>query len=128
MQRPPSPVQDPMISVDGRFSETQIKFWVKFYDRIKNYKIDGQKVDWDIPLELGNKPSSFENNLRYGLKNFARDRNTLGRITSKLHTLRQIELYYNISRMKKFEEWLGVLYYGAKKEFGALNGPFIKIF
>ena len=31
-------------------------------------------------------------------------------------------------KMNKFEEWLGVLYYGAKKEFGTLNGPFIKIF
>jgi len=128
MQRPPSPVQDQMIAVDGKFTEVQINFWVKFYDRIKNYKIEGQKVNWDLPLELGDKSSSFEKNLRFGLQNFSKDRNTLGRITSKLHTLRQIEIYYNISRMKKFEEWLGVLYYGAKKEFSTLNGPFIKIF
>ena len=70
----------------------------------------------------------FEKNLRFGLTNFKKDRNTLGRITSKLHTLRQVEVYHKISKMNKFEEWLGVLYYGAKKEFGTLNGPFIKIF
>ena len=28
----------------------------------------------------------------------------------------------------KFKEWLETLYYGAKKEFSNLNGPFIKIF
>ena len=26
------------------------------------------------------------------------------------------------------EEWLSVLYYGAKKEFSETNGPFIKIY
>ena len=33
-----------------------------------------------------------------------------------------------ISQKKKFEEWLSVLYYGAKKEFSDINGPFIKIY
>jgi|TARA_B100000085_G_C18495079_1_gene492933 hypothetical protein len=128
MSRPPSPVQDPMIDVQGKFTEQQIKFWANFYDKIKDYKIEGQKINWDLPLELGTKKSTFEKNLRFGLANFKKDRNTLGRITSKLHTLRQVEVYHKISKMNKFEEWLGVLYYGAKKEFGTLNGPFIKIF
>tara|TARA_Y100000361_G_C11138900_1_gene333816 strand:+ start:172 stop:1326 length:1155 start_codon:yes stop_codon:yes gene_type:complete len=123
-----SPVQDTMISTDGNFTKAQIKFWVDFYDKIKNYKISGQTVNWDLPLELGNKKSTFEKNLKYGLKNAGKDRNALGRITSKLHTLRQVELYYKISQKKKFEEWLSTLYYGAKKEFSNLNGPFIKIF
>ena len=59
---------------------------------------------------------------------YEKDRNTLGRIYSKLHALRTIELYMKISQKGKFEDWLETLYYGAKKEFSNLNGPFIKIF
>ena len=128
LQRPLSVVQDPMISVDGHFTSTQIKFWVDFYRKIQNYKIDGESVNWDQPLELGDKTSSFEKNLKYGLKNCGNDRNALGRITSKLFTLRYIEIYYKISQKKKFKDWLSTLYYGAKKEFSNLNGPFIKIY
>jgi hypothetical protein len=117
-----------MISTDGHFSSTQINFWVDFYNKIKDYKIDGEKVDYDFPFELGNKKSSFEKNLKYGLKNCGKDPNALGRITSKLFTLRYIEIYYKISQKKKFKEWLETLYLGAKKEFSDLNGPFIKIF
>jgi hypothetical protein len=128
LERPLSVVQDPMISTDGHFSSTQINFWVDFYNKIKDYKIDGQKVDWDFPFELGDKKSSFEKNLKHGLKNCGKDRNALGRITSKLFTLRYIEIYYKISQKQKFKEWLSTLYYGAKKEFSNLNGPFIKIY
>ena len=39
-----------------------------------------------------------------------------------------IEIYYKISQKQKFKEWLSTLYYGAKKEFSNLNGPFIKIY
>lgn len=42
--------------------------------------------------------------------------------------LRTIELYMKIDKKGKFEQWLETLYYGAKKEFSNLNGPFIKIF
>ena len=128
LARPPSPVQDPMIAVDGKFTETQIKFWVSLYNKLKNVRIAGSSVNWDLPLELGKQKSTFEKNLRFGLKNFEKDRNALGRITSKLHTLRQVEIYSKISQKRMFDEWLSTLYYAAKKEFGALNGPFIKIF
>ena len=37
-------------------------------------------------------------------------------------------MYQTISQKKKFNEWLSVLYYGAKKEFSDTNGPFIKIY
>lgn len=28
----------------------------------------------------------------------------------------------------KMKDWCRVLYYGAKKEFGSANGPFLKIY
>jgi|TARA_Y100000034_G_C6833667_1_gene376544 hypothetical protein len=127
-ERIPSVVRDPMITISGKFTKRQIDFWTDFYDKIKDYKIDGEKVDWDFPLEYGNRKSSFRENLIKGLKKEKIDPNTLGRIFSKLHALRQIELYYKISEKKKFKQWLSTLYYGAKKEFSKLNGPFIKIY
>lgn len=128
LEMPPSVVKDPMITISGQFTKRQIDFWCDFYDRIKNESIAGQKVNWDQPLTYGTKKSSFRKNLETGLKNFEKDRNTLGRIYSKLHALRTIELYMKIDQKGKFEEWLETLYYGAKKEFSNLNGPFIKIF
>ena len=125
---PPSVVKDPMIDTSGKFTPQQIDFWTNLYDKIKDVKIDGQKVNWDAPLVYGDRKSSFKNNLITGLSNFERDRNTLGRIFSKLHALRMIALYQTISQKGQFDKWLETLYYGAKKEFSNLNGPFIKIF
>ena len=128
LEMPPSVVKDPMITITGKFTKQQLDFWTNFYDRIQNETIAGQKVNWDQPLTYGTKKSSFKKNLETGLKNFEKDRNTLGRIFSKLHALRTFELYMKIDKKDKFEEWLETLYYGAKKEFSNLNGPFIKIF
>lgn len=125
---PPSVVKDPMIDTSGKFTPQQIDFWTNFYDKIKDVKVEGQKVNWDAPLVYGDRKSSFKNNLITGLSNFERDRNTLGRIFSKLHALRTIALYQTISQKGQFDKWLETLYYGAKKEFSNLNGPFIKIF
>ena len=125
---PPSVVKDPMITISGKFTTQQIDFWTNLYDKIKDVKIDGQKVSWDAPLVYGDRKSSFKNNLVTGLKNYQKDRNTLGRIFSKLHALRTIQLYQTISKKGVFDKWLETLYYGAKKEFSNLNGPFIKIF
>ena len=125
---PPSVVKDPMITISGKFTSQQIDFWTNLYDKIKDVKIDGQKVNWDAPLVYGDRKSSFKNNLVTGLKNYEKDRNTLGRIFSKLHALRTIQLYQTISEKGVFDKWLETLYYGAKKEFSNLNGPFIKIF
>jgi len=117
-----------MITVSGKFTNKQIEFWSDFYDSIKDKTIEGQRVNWDAPFTFGDKQSTFRKNLETGLMSYEKDRNTLGRIYSKLHALRTIELYMKISQKGKFEDWLETLYYGAKKEFSNLNGPFIKIF
>ena len=128
LERPKSPTNDPMIEVNGKFSEQQLNFWAKEYERIKKYKIQGQKINYDAPLELGKKISNLKDIIKYALKHQNKDRNTLGRLCSKLVGMRWIEVYYKIDQKKKFEEWLSVLYYGAKKEFSDINGPFIKIY
>ena len=128
LQRPLTPTQDPMIAVDGKFNKRQIDFWDKLYKEIKNKKIEGESIDFDAPLELGKKTATLKQIIEYALKSKEKDRNVLGRLFSKLVTLKWIKIYQIISQKKKFEEWLSVLYYGAKKEFSDINGPFIKIY
>ena len=128
LELPPSVVKDNMITISGKFTNKQIQFWSDFYDSIKDKTIEGQRVNWDAPFTFGDKQSTFKKNLETGLMSYEKDRNTLGRIYSKLHALRTIDLYMKISQKGKFEDWLETLYYGAKKEFSNLNGPFIKIF
>lgn len=128
LQRPPSPTQDPMIAVDGKFTKNQIDFWDKFYKQIKDVPIEKEKVNWDAPIDLGKQQVTFKKIIEYCLENKEKDRNVLGRLFSKLVTLRHIKMYQTISQKRKFDEWLSVLYYGAKKEFSDTNGPFIKIY
>ena len=129
LQRPPSPSKDTQVDVNGKFTKSQIEFWSKLFNRIRSVTIDGSRVDYDAPLELGNKNNvDFKEILEYGLQYKDSNRNTLGRITSKLFCLRYIEIFDNISKRGMFSEFLSCLYYGAKKEFGDKNGPFIKIY
>ena len=128
LQRPPSPTQDTMIAVDGKFTKNQIDFWDKFYKQIKDVPIEGEKVNWDAPIDLGKQQVTFKRIIEYCLNNKEKDRNVLGRLFSKLVTLRHVHMYQTISKKKMFKEWLSVLYYGAKKEFSDTNGPFIKIY
>lgn len=85
---PPSVVKDPMITISGKFTKTQMDYWADFYARIKNERIAGQSINWDRPLTYGDGKSSFKENLERGLSNFEKDRNTLGRIYSKLHAFK----------------------------------------
>ena len=129
LQRPPSPSKDSQVDVNGKFSKSQIEFWSKLFDRIRSVTIDGSRIDYDAPLDLGSKTNvNFKEILEYGLQYKDSNRNTLGRITSKLFCLRYIEVFENISRRGMWSEFLSCLYYGAKKEFGDKNGPFIKIY
>lgn len=127
LKKPLSPTQDPMIAVDGKFKENQIKFWNNFYNEIKNVKIEGENVDFDAPIDLGKKVVNLNDIIEFSLKNKDKP-NVLGRLYSKLITLRYIKLYQQISQKNKFDEWLSILYFGAKKEFSDTNGPFIKIY
>jgi len=130
LARPESPTQDANIATDGKFSDSQIKFWDNLYKKIKDIKIENEKVNWDAPIELGSKNVTFKKVIEYCLEptNIKKDRNVLGRLFSKLVTLKHIQQYQIISQRKKFDEWLSVLYYGSKKEFSDTNGPFIKIY
>ena len=56
------------------------------------------------------------------------DRSSGGRFSSKLIAMEWANCWVEIAKKKKMKEWCRVLYYGAKKEFGSSNGPFLKIY
>ena len=56
------------------------------------------------------------------------DRSSGGRFSSKLIAMEWAHIWVQIAKKKKMTEWCTALYYGAKKEFGSSNGPFLKIY
>ncbi len=56
------------------------------------------------------------------------DRSSAGRFSSKLIAMEWAHIWMQIAKMKKMQQWCTALYYGAKKEFGDSNGPFLKIY
>lgn len=131
LTRPASASSDPNINPPGQWSESNIKYWIKLYESLKNKKVAGQKIDFG-PLtvidESGNKLTGIENVIRYGVKYEGKTRNSAGRFSSKLIGMRWAAIWASLEEKKKTEEWLKTLYYGAKKEFGDENGPFLKIY
>ena len=121
LQRPPSPTNHTMIDVSGKFTDKQLKYWNDLYKKVKNISIDGTKFDF------GSNKEELSALIQRACDN-KKSPNVLGRLTSKLIALEWVYIYCEISKYKKFEEWLSCLYYGAKKEFSDTNGPFIKIY
>jgi hypothetical protein len=118
LTRPKSPTHHSEIALDGNFSSKQIKYWKDLHKKLKTVSIQGHRVDLK-----GNISDIL------GLVNKHKKKpNVLGRLTSKLVVMEWLWIYSQIDKKQKFEEWLSVLYYGAKKEFSETNGPFIKIY
>jgi hypothetical protein len=56
------------------------------------------------------------------------DRSSGGRFSSKLIAMEWAKIWTELATKKEMQNWCRVLYYGAKKEFGSTNGPFLKIY
>lgn len=131
LKRPSSAANDPNIDLPGKWSENNIKYWIKLYNSLKNKKVAGAKIDFGsltVVDEKGNTLSGIENVIRYAVKYEGKTRNSAGRFSSKLIGLRWAAVWASLEEKKKMDEWLKTLYYGAKKEFGDENGPFLKIY
>lgn len=131
LQRPASAGGDPNINATGEWTESNIKYWIKLYNSLKNKKVAGSKIDFGsltVIDEKGNTLSGIENVIRYGVKYEGKTRNSAGRFSSKLIGLRWAAVWAEIEQKGLTEDWLKTLYYGAKKEFGDENGPFLKIY
>jgi hypothetical protein len=91
---------------------------------MENDPVGGAKVNFgNVQSPLG---KGFSKVLQYAISKETKDRSAAGRLSSKLVSLRWVKVYQEISKKKKLEEWISVLYYAAKKEGGTKNGVFIK--
>lgn len=121
LSRPLSPTQHSMISVSGDFDKKQLQYWDNLHNSLKGASIKNSLVNF------GSNGIKLSLLIQRAMVN-KKERNVLGRLTSKLVALEWVNIYREIDRKHKFEEWMSCLYYGAKKEFSDTNGPFIKIF
>ena len=130
IEKPESPGKDPNIDMPGKWTEKNIKYWIKFYNDIKDDTVAGGKVDFGkVQCHVGKEiRKGFKEVLEYAiLQESKKVPNAAGRLSSKLVGLRWIQVYQLMDRMNILEKWISVLYYSAKKEGSSKNGVFIKI-
>lgn len=125
LEKPVSPGKDLNIDPVGEWTTKNINYWIKWFKDMEDDLVDGSKVNFgNIQSPLG---KGFNKVLQYAISKETADRSAAGRLSSKLVSLRWIKVYQEISKKKKLQEWVSVLYYAAKKEGGTKNGVFIKI-
>jgi len=130
MTRPVSASKDPNIDAPGEWTESNIKYWIKFINDIKNKKVGGSLIDlgnFEVKISTGSETGP-EAIIRNGVLFEGTTTSSAGRFSSKLTGLRWVKIWIDISEKGLMDEWLMTLYFGAKKEFGPLNGPFLKIY
>jgi hypothetical protein len=129
MTRPSSATKHPHIPPVGKWTDADKKYWVDLYNKLKNNPM----VDFgEVAVYQGSKKigDTFEDVLNNAIiyETNESDRSSGGRFSSKLIAMEWANCWVQIAKKKKMKDWCRVLYYGAKKEFGSSNGPFLKIY
>lgn len=131
LRRPASAASDPNIPAVGQWTKGHIEYWNDYFDKISKAKIGGAAVDFgDLSCKnaKGQTLLGFKNILKTAIEEEEMDRSSAGRFSSKLIAMRWVEVWWKLDKKGELENWLATLYYGAKKEFGDKNGPFLKIY
>ena len=102
----------------GEWKPADIKKFTNEWKKLKNTRIGNQKINW------GNE--DWEGTLMKAVKLEQDIDRTASQLSSKLQCFRWVEIFGELSKKGKLEEFLTVMYYGAKKEY-ASAGPFLKI-
>ena len=102
----------------GKFKKEDTKYFENEQTKLKKYSIMGTKVNfgtsnWSLTFSQA-RDLEIDNN------------RTASQLSAKLQCFRWIEIFNTLDRKKKLNEFLNVLYYGAKKQY-ASAGPFLKI-
>lgn len=130
LPRPASAAKDPNIDAPGKWTQQNIDYWVKYIENLSTKRIDGSPIILGDLLVKGEKGelkgarAVIESAIAWEDKT----RSAAGRFSSKLIGLRWAYTWVLIEEKGMLEEWLKTLYYGAKKEFGEKNGPFLKVY
>lgn len=128
LQRPESPVRDPMIPSVGLWEKTHIDYWDKFYISLQNAKVGKTGINFGNVCVKGHPKGGWRNVLEFAIQQELKGiPDAAGRLSSKLISLRWAKIWSDISALGKLEEWISILYYSAKKEGGSDQGVFIKL-
>ena len=130
LERPPSASKHPHIPQVGKWQDSDKKYWIELYDKLKNsqYKIDfGEIAVYENNSKMGDTfEEILDKAIEYEKEN--KNRSSAGRFSSKLISMEWAHIWSELASKDKLKDWCRVLYYGAKKEFSSKNGPFLKIF
>ena len=102
----------------GSWDEKDIKKYVDEFNSIKKMKIGKEFINW------GN--DDWEATLRKAIMIEMDNNRTASQLSAKLQCFQWVKIFAQITKKKKLEEFLTILYYGAKKEYDSA-GPFLKI-
>ena len=130
LERPPSASRHEHIPLVGQWKDSDKKYWIDLYNELKGsrFEIDfGEVAVYENGQRIG---EGFEQVLDKAIEYETNesDRSSAGRFSSKLIAMEWAKIWSQLAEKKKLKEWGRVLYYGAKKEFSSVNGPFLKIF
>lgn len=130
LPRPASASKDPNIDLPGKWTKENIDYWIEYINNLKTKKVAGRFLDLgELKVKVGNKETKgAEEVIKTAIISEGKTRSSAGRFSSKLIGLRWAYTWVLIEEKGLMEEWLQTLYYGAKKEFGGKNGPFLKIY
>jgi len=102
----------------GAFTKATINEYLAEQQKLSRYRIAGMvtnfgKVKWETSFKKARELEISNNR-------------TASQLSSKLQCFQWVNILYQLDRKKKLNEFLNVLYYGAKKQY-ATAGPFLKI-
>ena len=129
LNRPTSAAKDKNIPPVGQWTDAAKRYWIDLYKKLDS---SGMVDFGEVAVYENNKrvAEGFEAVLDYAIiyEMKRADRSSAGRFSSKLVAMEWANICVTIAKQGKSKEWCTALYYGAKKEFGNSNGPFLKIY
>jgi hypothetical protein len=129
MVRPSSATKHPHIPPVGGWNGIHKKYWIDLYNNLKNSSLVdfGEIAVYEYKKKIGTTfEEILENAIIYETGDY--DRSSAGKFSSKLIAMEWANTWFQIQKKGKMKDWCRILYYGAKKEFGSSNGPFLKIY
>ena len=129
LNRPTSAAKDKNIPPVGQWTDSAKQYWINLYKKLDS---SGMVDFGEVAVYENNQKvaEGFEAILDYAIMYEMKkaDRSSAGRFSSKLVAMEWANIWVTIAKKGKSKEWCTSLYYGAKKEFGSSNGPFLKIY
>ena len=103
----------------GEWNETNIRDIITEFRDIQNTTIDRILINYGV--------NDWETTLRKAIEIEKGNNKTASQLSSKLQCFQWVRIFRTIELKKKLDEFLTVLYLGAKKQYDTA-GPFLKIY